>query len=255
MNEQPLESVPIRLIVGLGNPGKRYAGTRHNLGFLVLDAVAERLKAGRWREDRLADYTEVHVADTAIVLLKPMTFMNLSGHAVKAFCSRLKIAPQSLLVISDDLDLPFGRLRLRPGGSTGGHNGLKTVAAELETQSFPRLRIGIGRPAEGEPIEYVLSPFLTSEQADLPLIRARAADMVLAAIEAGLHTAMNQFNGKGDVLGPKAVADKQRPGLGTGSAGVPPVPRNAPPNAPSPASAESAHDACTPGRAPEVHHA
>jgi peptidyl-tRNA hydrolase, PTH1 family len=189
----------IRMVVGLGNPGRRYARTRHNIGFMVVDELAGRLGARAWHSDRLADTVDVTVDDHALLLVKPMTFMNLSGQAVRASSDRLKVSPPDILVVSDDLDLPYGRIRLRPAGSTGGHNGLRSVAADLDTQAFPRLRIGIGRPEVGDPIDWVLAPFSSGEAVDLPVVVNRACDIVICAIVSGLRAAMDQYNGRGGV--------------------------------------------------------
>lgn len=210
-----LISVPsIRLVVGLGNPGRRYAKTRHNAGFMVVDELARRLGSRSWREERLASVTDVVLGGATLLLIKPQTFMNLSGHAVLAYGSRAKSEPESILVVADDLDIPFGRLRLRPGGSAGGHNGLRSVATELQTESFARLRVGIGRPAEGDPIDYVLAPFTPDETANMPAIVSAACEMAIAAVDLGMLAAMNRFNGRGTVLDSPA---RQNLGLGTTS--------------------------------------
>ena len=212
MTEEPTESIvmpAIKLIVGLGNPGRRYARTRHNIGFMVVDELARRLGGRSWRDERLASVTGAQLGPSELVLIKPQTFMNLSGHAVTAYASRAKAKPAGILVVSDDLDLPFGRLRMRPGGSTGGHNGLRSIAAELETQNFARLRVGIGRPEEGDPIEFVLAPFGPAEASDLPKLCDVACDMIVAAVESSLLVAMNRFNGRASVLDAPTVADPE----------------------------------------------
>jgi PTH1 family peptidyl-tRNA hydrolase len=196
MTDAPTAAPTIKLIVGLGNPGRRYAKTRHNVGFMVVDELVHRLGSRGWREERLASVCDVVLGTTALLLLKPQTFMNRSGHAVIAYASRAKSVPESILVVADDLDLPFGRLRLRPGGSAGGHNGLRSIAAELQTETFARLRVGIGRPVEGEPIDYVLAQFNPAESVNLPAIVGAAYEMACAAVESGLLVAMNQFNGR-----------------------------------------------------------
>jgi peptidyl-tRNA hydrolase, PTH1 family len=198
-----MDEISIGLVVGLGNPGRRYASTRHNIGFMVLDALARRIKASAWREERQAVTASATTDAATVTLLKPLTFMNLSGQAVRAAATRLHVPHSSILVVGDDLDLPFGRIRLRPDGSTGGHNGLRSIAAELDTQSFPRLRIGIGRPVEGDPIDWVLAPFTSDERADLPLVIDAATEIVLTSIREGVLFSMNQFNGRGDVRVPK----------------------------------------------------
>jgi PTH1 family peptidyl-tRNA hydrolase len=211
MNEPLVDSAQIKLIVGLGNPGRRYLGTRHNIGFMVVDALYKRLKGSPWREDRLAATASVLIGGREITLVKPMTFMNLSGRAVKSISARLRIPPASILVVSDDLDLPFGRLRLRPDGSTGGHNGLKSIAAELGTGTFPRLRIGIGRPEQGDPIDWVLAQFDIDEASDLPLVCDIAGEVLVTAVESSVQFAMNNFNGRGDIRRPVAVSRPASP--------------------------------------------
>ncbi len=211
MTEESIKGPATKLIVGLGNPGKRYARTRHNVGFMVVDELARRLGSRGWREERLASTSEASFGAILLYIVKPQTFMNLSGQAVIRCASRIGAKPEHILVVSDDLDLPFGRLRLRPGGSTGGHNGLRSVAAELQTEGFPRLRVGIGRPDEGDPIDYVLAPFSSSEVTELPRLCAAAVDMITVAVEAGLLVAMNRFNGLGNALAPATGANPPAP--------------------------------------------
>ena len=187
------------LVVGLGNPGRKYEPTRHNIGFMVVDALAARLGATAWRDEQRAAVARVRVDDHTLVLAKPQTFMNESGQSVRSLAAYYKIVPAQILVVADDLDLPFGRLRLRPHGSPGGHNGLRSIINQLGTQEFPRLRMGIGRPARGEPIDYVLSPFEPAERADLPHLCQIAGDTILQAVREGLLPAMNALNGRADV--------------------------------------------------------
>ena len=205
MIDEPAASPPIKLLAGLGNPGRRYARTRHNAGFMVLDELARRLGSRSWREERLASVADVVIGGQKILLVKPQTFMNLSGQAVKACASRAGVTPEGILVVVDDLDLPFGRLRLRPGGSAGGHNGLRSIASEMLTNDFARLRVGIGRPDEGDPIDYVLASFTAAEMDDLPAIVSAACEMAVYAIDSGLLMAMNLYNGRGNVLDPPSV--------------------------------------------------
>lgn len=187
------------LVVGLGNPGRKYELTRHNIGFMVVDALAARLGATPWRDEQRAAVARARVDDHTLVLAKPQTFMNESGQAVRSLAAYYKIAPAQILVVADDLDLPFGRLRLRPHGSPGGHNGLRSIIAQLGTQEFARLRMGIGRPARGEPIDYVLAPFDPAERADLPHLCQVAGDAILQVLRKGLLPAMNALNGRADV--------------------------------------------------------
>jgi PTH1 family peptidyl-tRNA hydrolase len=171
---------------------------------MVVDWLAARLAASTWRSERRAEVTRGRLEEHELLLVKPQTFMNSSGEAVQALAAWHRVAPSAILVVADDLDLPFGRVRLRPSGSAGGHNGLKSVIAQLGTPDFPRLRIGIGRPAEGDPIDWVLSPFAREEAQDLPLLCAVAGGIVLDAAAQGVHAAMNVHNGRGDVLQPAA---------------------------------------------------
>lgn len=192
------------LIVGLGNPGRKYEQTRHNIGFLVLDTLAERLGRPAWRDERHAQVARVELGGRTALLARPQTFMNNSGIAVRALAQFYRVAPADVLVIADDLDLPYGRVRLRPRGTAGGHNGLRSIIAELGTQEFPRIKIGIGRPTRGEPIDWVLSPFDPEQRRDLDLVRAAAADVVEHALRAGVLAAMNAVNGRADVRAPSA---------------------------------------------------
>ncbi|HEX5503027.1 MAG TPA: aminoacyl-tRNA hydrolase [Thermomicrobiales bacterium] len=182
------------LIVGLGNPGPEYAKTRHNLGFLCADELARRAGA-RWERPRLkALQTKATLAGRDVVLAKPQTYMNDSGVSVVQLVRWHKTPLTDLLVISDDLDLPFGQLRLRGEGSAGGQKGLGSIVQQLRTNQIPRLRIGIGRPRWGEARDYVLTRF-TREQAEaLPEIIGRAADAAELWLAEGLIAAMNRYN-------------------------------------------------------------
>ena len=180
----------IELVVGLGNPGFQYQHTRHNLGFTVVEARARRL-GFRLRRDGAAEVAR----HDGVYYMKPLTFMNLSGDAVAPFCRRYQIAPEAVLVIVDDLDLPPGVLRLRRGGSSGGHNGLKSLMKAMGTEMFPRLRIGIGHPPEHIPvIDWVLMPFPRSERALWQDCLVRAEDAVDAVLHEGVEAAMMRYN-------------------------------------------------------------
>lgn len=179
-----------RLVVGLGNPGREYADTRHNVGFLLVDRLAARERA-TWRHERR---WQAEVARTGpIHFCKPLTYMNLSGQSVRALADFHKIVPGEVLVIVDDFALPLGKLRLRPGGSAGGHNGLKSIIAHLGTQTFPRLRIGIGG-ATGDTVDHVLGRFALAERGPLDQSLERAVDAVEFAQQHGLEAAMNTYN-------------------------------------------------------------
>jgi PTH1 family peptidyl-tRNA hydrolase len=183
------------LIVGLGNPGKRYADTRHNVGFMVVDELAAREReafcAGR------GDYLlcRLKLASGELFLQKPLTYMNLSGSAVQQALQYFKLTADEMLIVCDDTNLPFGRLRLRAQGSDGGHNGLSSVIAALGTEQVARLRIGVGNDfIKGGQADYVLSTFVSEERQELKHIIERAADAVLFFAEHGITSAMNQYN-------------------------------------------------------------
>ena len=188
----------MKLLVGLGNPGREYVNTRHNIGFLCLDELARRHGATfdtvRMRA-LTATFSVAEPVAEKIVLVKPQTFMNASGEATAALASWHKITPGDIIVVTDDLDLPFGRLRLRLKGSAGGHNGLRSIIERLGTEEFARLRIGIGRPPGHKAgRDYVLDRFSTEEAAELPFVLAEAADALGLALEAGFAAAMNRYN-------------------------------------------------------------
>jgi len=181
----------IRLVAGLGNPGPEYASTRHNVGFLVVDRLAEQF-GSTW--ERSTKWDAVVTKYGEVFLLKPMSFMNRSGHPLFAVAQFYKIDPAEILVVLDDFALPLGRVRLRAGGSPGGHNGLESIIAQLGTEEIPRLRIGIGAAPSAGSVDYVLSRFFEEEK---PLVRStidRAAEAVKCAIDNGLVSAMNTFN-------------------------------------------------------------
>jgi len=185
-----VNEAPIRLVAGLGNPGREYQRTRHNIGFMVLDRLAVDAQlpwefSAKWNAGW---------AKSDVILVKPATFMNRSGEAVAAIANFYKIAAEEVLVVLDDFALPLGRLRLRAQGSSGGHNGLESVFEHFGTESVPRLRIGIGAaPAQGA-TDYVLGRFFEEEQPLLDATIRRAADTVKCAIDKGLIAAMNLFN-------------------------------------------------------------
>jgi PTH1 family peptidyl-tRNA hydrolase len=185
----------IGLIVGLGNPGEEYDRTRHNAGFMVIDRLLENFPAGRFEKRHTAE-SFVYAGSfkgKPLSLQKPLTFMNLSGKAVAPIARKLGLKPEEILVIHDDLDLPVGKMRLKCGGSDGGHNGLKSIIAELGSASFKRLRIGIGRPLPGQTVDYVLGKF-EEEGIDVNVVLNAAKDAVQTVLTAGMSRAMNQFN-------------------------------------------------------------
>jgi PTH1 family peptidyl-tRNA hydrolase len=182
------------LVAGLGNPGREYAETRHNIGFMVVDELARR-HGGTWRGKFSGDLSELRIGGERVALLKPQTFMNLSGRSVAAAARFFKVPPESLLVVHDEVDLDLGRMQARLGGGLAGHNGLRSVAAELGTPDFLRLRIGIGRPERGDPrpvADWVLTPFDPS--VDVEAIVARGADAVETLLAEDLDETQRRFN-------------------------------------------------------------
>jgi peptidyl-tRNA hydrolase, PTH1 family len=183
----------VKIVVGLGNPGREYAATRHNLGFMVVDELARRHTAIDRRNRFRSDLVEVFDEGEKIVLLKPRTYMNLSGSAVREAVNWYKTALDDVLVVVDDIDLPFGSMRLRAKGGSGGHNGLKSIIAELGVDAFARMRIGIGR-GPGHATRQVLSRFTSEEERILPSVIQAAADCVLEWERHGIINAMNRCN-------------------------------------------------------------
>ena len=183
------------LVAGLGNPGEEYALSPHNLGFMVLDRLAERHGIRITRRDSRALVGVGEIDGQQVMLAKPQTFMNRSGSAVECLLRDYQGSLDDLVVIYDDLDLPFGRLRIRPGGSAGGHRGMLSITERLAGASFNRMRVGIGRPSEGiEPADYVLSPFSALEMDELSAIIDRAADAVTSLVWDGAEKAMACYN-------------------------------------------------------------
>jgi len=190
----------LKLIVGLGNPRAEYRETRHNVGFKVIDALADRWRIGdQWREKFDALHMKTTVGDEAVIIAKPITFMNLSGHALGDLLRFFKIETGDLLVVVDDINLELGRLRARSAGSAGGHNGLKSVIAELGTEEFARLRIGVGRgDARRDLADHVLAKFDPEERSDVAEAVGRSADAAELFVTEGIGAVMNRFNRKED---------------------------------------------------------
>lgn len=191
-------------IVGLGNPGLKYFNTRHNLGFRVIDKLAEFFKIEKFTDGEIFQASLVEYKQKNLILVKPLTYMNASGKAVKLLAERFEITPEKFLIIYDDVNLDYGVLRLRPGGSDGGQNGMASVIYEMMTEDIPRLRIGIKNEEElgklkndaGETdlAEFVLSPFTENELKDLDKIIYESKNAVLYYIDEGITAAMNDFN-------------------------------------------------------------
>jgi peptidyl-tRNA hydrolase, PTH1 family len=185
----------MKIFVGLGNPGREYAGTRHNIGFEVIDEAARAFGVDVAKSKFQALYGEGLFRGEKIVLVKPMTFMNLSGQAVRALADWYKPAVEDLIILYDDMDLPPGALRLRIKGSSGGHNGIKSIIAHLGTQEFYRMRIGIGRPAPGrDVISHVMSRFGKEERPLMDQTVKRAVEALECIVTEGFQKAMNRFN-------------------------------------------------------------
>ena len=194
----------MRLVVGLGNPGREYARTRHNVGFLAVDELVGRLAGVSGRSRFRALVSEGVRGTEKIVTVKPQTFMNLSGTSVREAIHWYKLDLEDVLVVVDDMDLPLGQIRLRPDGSAGGHNGLKSIFSELGTTTVPRMRVGIGRGG-GSSTAHVLSRFNESEAAELPEIVEHAVDATERWIDVGIVSAMNEINQRAEKPAPAQV--------------------------------------------------
>lgn len=184
------------LVVCLGNPGKQYENTRHNIGFMTADELERRegVKVNKLKYRALT--AEMKLGGERVLVMKPQTFMNLSGEAVKLAGAFYKIPPERVIVISDDVSLPLGKLRIRANGSAGGHNGLKNIIAHLGTDAFPRIKVGVGAPEhpEHEMIDWVIGNFTPAEKKVVAEAVAKAADAVACLIEKGVSEAQNKFN-------------------------------------------------------------
>lgn len=189
----------VRAIVGLGNPGPGYRNTRHNVGWMVVERLIERWRVPRPRRPRRGQKAQVVAVERRgrrVLLVKPLTSMNLSGHAVRLLAHRERLDSHTILLVYDDLDLALARVRLRPAGSAAGHGGVKSIIDRLGTNEFPRLRIGIGRPPGAmNPIDYVLTDFDAEQMPVIEVAIERAADAVEVVLDEGLAAAMNRFNG------------------------------------------------------------
>jgi len=193
----------MKLIVGLGNPGRGYANNRHNVGFMCLRHFARRHNIRLDKKQSQARTGTGKVADGKVILARPQTYMNQSGRAVSRLVKKFDIKPNDLLVIHDDLDLPLGKIRIRQGGSSGGHKGIDSIVADLDSQDFIHVRIGIGRPTEiegnsqtreAEIITYVLSDFTPEEKQIIAKMIPRVSDAIYCLLTEGLATAMNKYN-------------------------------------------------------------
>jgi PTH1 family peptidyl-tRNA hydrolase len=205
------ERETLKLIVGLGNPGSRYAQNRHNVGYRCVDLLAQRMSLGPGRLMFKANVVGARMGETKVVLARPLTFMNLSGQSVGPLVRWYHAQLSDLLVIHDDLDLPLGRVRLRPYGGAGGHKGMLSIIETLGTRQFARLRVGIGRPTRGDPQDYVLNDFTLDESIVMQGAYERAAQAVEVFVTQGIEAAMNQFNPPDSQATSNGLADERGP--------------------------------------------
>ncbi|MDD2335973.1 MAG: aminoacyl-tRNA hydrolase [Geobacteraceae bacterium] len=186
----------VKLIVGLGNPGSRYQWTRHNAGFMVLDRLSHQAGIPFVKKGTSCFSGEGFWHGHRLILLKPQTFMNLSGRSVTEVARFYKISCEEIIVVHDDLDIPFGRVRLKKGGGHGGHNGLRSIFSDFGSGDFIRLRIGIGRPVRGDVVDYVLHPFSANEMQDLASVLDGAVDTLESLFSDGLEKTMSLYNNR-----------------------------------------------------------
>ncbi|MEX0974561.1 MAG: aminoacyl-tRNA hydrolase [Bacillota bacterium] len=181
----------MKCVVGLGNPGRKYANTRHNVGYMALRELAGRLRIS------FSEHGFSEVAKGEILLVKPLTYMNASGQAVSEVARDYGVSPADILVIHDDMDLPFGKIRIRRKGSSGGHKGIESIAAHLGTTEFPRIKIGVGRPPEGvDPVDFVLEPFSKRDAQTLEDVIWLSAAAAMSVFAKGIDWAMGEYNGQ-----------------------------------------------------------
>lgn len=185
------------VVIGLGNPGNKYERTRHNIGFMAVDFIAGK-RGWSFKDEKFfaSSLAKGQIDDKQLNLLKPQTYMNLSGEAVRAFLSFYKLGLQKLVVVMDDADLPFGELRLKSSGGSGGHNGLKSIEEMLGTQEFPRLKVGIGRSSKIALVDYVLQPFSEEEEKEIPRLLLHIEEALQLFIKEPIAKAMNIINFK-----------------------------------------------------------
>ena len=210
----------MKLVVGLGNPGNQYAETRHNVGWMVLDRIADNAgKSGRGRDRDASSVVEIRTGGLELVLAKPQTYMNDSGRAVRRLLQSYHVPLVDLLVVADDFALPFGKLRFREAGTHGGHNGLRSIIAELNSEKYSRLRVGIGEPGRGA-VDHVLSRFSTDERVRLPILLDASAEAVETWAKHGTSKAANRFNAW-DMQAPAAAAEDDATAAKPGEVGGP----------------------------------
>ena len=210
----------MKLVVGLGNPGNQYAETRHNVGWMVLDRIADNAgKSGRGRDRDASSVVEIRTGGLELVLAKPQTYMNDSGRAVRRLLQSYHVPLVDLLVVADDFALPFGKLRFREAGTHGGHNGLRSIIAELNSEKYSRLRVGIGEPGRGA-VDHVLSRFSPDERTRLPILLDASAEAVETWARHGTSKAANRFNAW-DMQAPAAAAEDDATAAKPGEVGGP----------------------------------
>jgi peptidyl-tRNA hydrolase, PTH1 family len=185
----------MKAVVGLGNPGSHYSGTRHNVGYAVVDLLAKSPQVGRWQHRFQADLAELRIDADKLLLAKPETFMNLSGQSVRQLVDFFQLPLEDLLVVCDDINLPLGKLRVRARGTHGGHNGLRDIQAHLGTTEYARLRIGVGGPEASDVVDHVLGRFRKAEQPIVQDAISLAAQAVIVWTQRGTEACMNQYNG------------------------------------------------------------
>lgn len=193
----------MKLIVGLGNPGAEYARTRHNVGWRVVDVFAAKFRLAVTKHEKNALTGSGRVAGGSVMVAKPLTYMNLSGDAVRLLVNAYLESPEEMIVVYDDIDLPLGRLRIRPNGSAGTHNGMRSIVSTLGTENFPRLRVGIGASDQGRLRDYVLNEFSPEDEPVVARAEERAVDALLLFVRGDLRRAMNQFNKDPDEPNPE----------------------------------------------------
>tara|TARA_B100001971_G_scaffold214585_1_gene252940 strand:- start:141992 stop:142570 length:579 start_codon:yes stop_codon:yes gene_type:complete len=185
----------IKLVVGVGNPGPEYELTRHNIAWLVMSCMPS-IENNNWKNKFKGEYTDATIDGEKVYFLKPMTYMNLSGESTQPLMHFFKIKPSELLVIHDEVDLPFGQIAFKTGGGLAGHNGLKSIAKCLGDQSFHRLRVGVGRPKHGSTADWVLGKFPAEQDQELGIVLEETAKAVSFALKSGIPKASNKFNRK-----------------------------------------------------------
>ena len=197
-----------RFIAGLGNPGLEYERTRHNIGFLLLDALAHAQSGSvGWKGKRGAETSDIELEGTRVTLIKPLEFMNLSGGPIAQILQFVKAPPSELIVVHDDIDLPYGMIRVRPEGEDGGHRGIRSIIESLGTDKFVRLKLGVGRPEGGEVRDWVLERFSKQEVADQAAFMQKSIEALKCLMREGVKVAQNKFNVR---VKPKAVEDTPR---------------------------------------------